>query len=456
MLKKFMPVWSMLICLMVLVGCTNTGTSSSGNTSESQESSASGVENESSTAGPLETVQIAISASAPTVEGMNEVLDVINARLAEKNIQAELLEIPSDGWVPFYQKLMALQAAGNAPGLAQIAEFYMPVMISKNQITDLTDKLSELNMEDYFDKAFQGASVVDGKTYGIPSGQYSVVMYFNKDLFDAAGLAYPSQDWDNPTTLQEVAEMARQLTSGSGADKIYGFGTHTSILHIEHYLKGNGGPGVYDENYKCLLMEPLNLEVYQIFGQMAVQDKSMLNSNDTKVMGAADLFKEGRLAIYVDGTWNQSAFRDIDKFTPGIAAVPGKAGKGCSASFLDQWIIPAGSEQKDAAWQIIKEILAEDSQTILFDRSLFGITVRQDVLEQSLDGFVGPKFDEADREVFVESLNRLIPAPYTPAYSELNPRYTAELSQLTLGTLSVEEAVSNMVEICDTMNAREN
>lgn len=453
MFKKLMPIWSVLICLAMLMGCSSTPSAPSAQGGETS-SQTSGTESKPADPGKLEVIQIALTAEAPAVEGMNEVLDLINPRLAEKNIKAELLEVPADGWVPFYQKLMALQAAGNAPALARIAEFYMPVMISKNQIADLTDRLGELDMDAYFEKAFQGASVVDGKTYGVPSGQYSVVMYFNKDLFDAAGLSYPSQNWDKPTALQEVAELARKLTSGSGADKIYGFGTHTSILHVEHYLKGNGGPGVYDENYKCLLMEPLNLEVYQLFSQMAVQDKSMLNSNDTKVMGAADLFREGRLAIYVDGTWNQSTFRNIDKFTPGIAAVPGKEGKGCSASFLDQWVIPAGSKQQDAAWETLKEILAEDSQTILFNRSLFGITVTKNVLEKSLDEYVGPQFNETDREVFVESLNRLIPAPYTPAYSELNPRYEAELSQLTLGTLTAEQAVANMVEVCDTMNAR--
>ena len=457
MSKKFLSIITGLILgLSLLAGCKGTDSASSGENKESEISQAAVEQENAGAQEEMEVVQIALMASAPTVEGMNEVLDLINPRLAEKNIKAELLEIPVDAWIPFYQKLMALQAAGDAPALAQIAEFYLPMMIAKNQVADITDRVAELDMSAYFEKAFQGASVVDGRTYGVPSGQYSVVTYFNKDLFDQAGIAYPSQDWDNPTTLEEMAEMAAKLTSGSGADKIYGFGCNTSILHAEHFLKGNGGPGVYDENTKCVLDEPLNLEVYELFAKMSVEDKSMLNSNDTKVMGAADLFKEGRLAIYVDGTWNQTNLRDIDKFTPGLAAVPGKAGMACSTSYLDQWIIPSGSKQQDAAWEVLKELLAEDSQKILFDRSVFGVTVSKNVMEESLDEFVGSVYDETDKAVLLESMNRMIPSPYTPAYSELNPRYVAELSQLTLGTLTPEEAVSNMVEICDTMNAKEN
>lgn len=450
MQKKLMALVSWLLSLALLAGC---GSSSA----PSSQTSAGEDQKESVEAqGEMEVVQIALMASAPTVEGMNEVLDLINPRLAKKNIRAEILEIPVDAWIPFYQKLMALQAAGNAPALAQIAEFYLPMMIEKNQVADITDRVAQLDMSNYFEKAFQGASVVEGKTYGVPSGQYSVVTYFNKDLFDQAGLEYPSQDWDHPTSLQEMAEMASKLTSGSGADKIYGFGCNTSILHAEHFLKGNGGSGVYDENTKCLLAEDLNLEVYELFAKMAAEDKSMLNSNDTKVMGAADLFKEGRLAMYVDGTWNQGNLRQIDKFTPGIAAVPGKEGMACSTSYLDQWIMPSGSKQHDAAWEVLKEILSQDSQSILFKRSLFGVTVSKDVLNASLNEYVGEGYDDKDREVFLESMNRLIPSPYTPAYSELNPRYVAELSQLTLGALSSEEAVDHMVEICDTMNAKEN
>lgn len=405
-------------------------------------------------AAPVE-ITVAVNAAAAEMEGLQKMLDAAKPQLDGQNITASIMQIPTDGWVPFYQKLMALQAAGTAPDVARIAEFYLPVMIAKNQVADLTDKVARLNMDDYFESAFRGASHVDGRTYGVPSGMYSTVMYFNKDLFDQAGLAYPSQDWENPNTLQEVAEMAAKLTAGSGADKVTGFGTNITTLHLQEYLLGNGGSGLYDAQGKCALMEPLNLEVYQIFGKMAVENQSMLNTNDTKVIGAADLFREGKLAMYVDGTWNQNAFKSIAKFTPGMGPVPAKPGKSVSISFLDQWIVPAGSKQQDAAWETIRALIGEEAVTVQCEYSLYGGPILRSVMESLQADYMGEAFDDTDLAMFMGSLDHLVQAPYTPAYNEYTKKHQAEVSELTLGTHSVEESVRKMVEIIDTANAME-
>lgn len=404
------------------------------------------------------TVTIALYGDANEMNVWNEkILPTINKNLADKNIVAEVLQVPADGWVQYYQKVMAMQAAGTAPDIGRISEFYLTLLSKKNQVMELTDRMGELDMSKYFERSFQGASYQDGKTYGLPSGMYTVVMYFNKDLFDAAGLPYPSQDWENPTPMAEIVDMAAKLTKGSGAEKVYGFACHTSILHLNHFLKGNGGVGLYDpETGKSMMAaDPLNLEIYKAFEQMCVVDKSMVTTSDSEIITAIDLFHEGRLAMYVDGTWNQARVKTVTDFTPGIAAVPGKAGLGNSTSFLDQYVIYNGSKNKDAAWEVLKQIESEEVLSIIAENSLYGVTIARNVLDATLKSTVGEIFDQTDIDVYLQSIEKMLVPPYTMAYSEVNPKAVAVLTQLMLGNMNAEDAAKTLDQTLDTANAEE-
>ena len=56
-------------------------------------------------------------------------------------------------------------------------------------------------------------------------------MYYNKDIFDAAGVEYPSNDW----TWSDFEKMATELTSGEGANKIYGAHLHTWQAMVQNW-----------------------------------------------------------------------------------------------------------------------------------------------------------------------------------------------------------------------------
>ena len=63
----------------------------------------------------------------------------------------------------------------------------------------------------------------NGKTYSLPYRNDWYVLYYNKDLFDAAGVEYPSNDM----TWEEYYDLAAKMTSGEGSSKVYGSHNHT-------------------------------------------------------------------------------------------------------------------------------------------------------------------------------------------------------------------------------------
>ena len=86
----------------------------------------------------------------------------------------------------------------------------------------------------------------DGNFYAVPFRSDFWVLYYNKDLFDAAGVEYPSND----LTMEDYDALARKMTSGSGDTKVYGCHYHTwrSAASLFSILDGKNTiiDGTYD------------------------------------------------------------------------------------------------------------------------------------------------------------------------------------------------------------------
>ena len=96
------------------------------------------------------------------------------------------------------------------PGLAEY--------VNKGAVRPLDDLIAAAGTDLSGVQSILGSIAIDGKTYGLPYKTSSWFVVYNKDIFDAAGVPYPTGAW----TWEEYAEIAAKLTSGEGADKIYG------------------------------------------------------------------------------------------------------------------------------------------------------------------------------------------------------------------------------------------
>jgi ABC-type glycerol-3-phosphate transport system substrate-binding protein len=306
----------------------------------------------------------------------------------------------------------------------------------------------------YFESAWKGAGRNNGKFYGVPTGIYADMLYYNKDLFDAAGVPYPSGDWNKPITIEELADIAKKVTSGSGAEKVYGFGMIAGLAHLSAFMVGNGGFGMYYPNGKCAIGQPESLQVFKVFAQMAAVDQSMVNASALKVMGPPDLFMNGRLAMYVDGIWRLTQFNKITKFRPGLAAIPAKPGKAATISFLDQWLIMNGSRKKDGAWETVKALFSDEALAIIAKHQYQGFPISQKVFSETLGSFVQGRYETSDLESLKGAFDHLLSVDSSPKAIEYSARTTAEWDQMLLGTKSPEDAVAAIVKIVDDANSK--
>lgn len=161
---------------------------------------------------------------------------------------------------------------------------------------------------------------IDGKTYGFPMAGNVVIMYYNKDMFDAAGLEYPNPSW----TFQDVMDAAQKLTldkNGDGETDQYGYYPNvyaidvlTTILHRfgARWLSPDGMTAVSDT--------PEAIAAIQFLQDLIYKDKVMPRPQD--IQGIEYPFAAGMVAMYEDFAPFMADARDITDFQWDVTAMP--------------------------------------------------------------------------------------------------------------------------------------
>ena len=303
---------------MSLVGCGST----SGDTAAQGETEATetGSETESDTGSETgEKKEVVIWDYFETVaqkQMMSELIEGFNASQDEYEA--------SHVYVPFadYEKQLTLGvASGELPDLVIMDGCGMASFISMGLFGDISD--ADINWDEYMAGPME-STMMDGKHYGIPFATNCTALFYNKDLFDAAGIDYP----DENTTWDEFHEMAKALTK----DGVYGFGnaatnTDEGTFQCLQWLYTAGGSYTDIESGK---------DAYQLMQDMISDGswtKECVNWTQSDVNNN---FMAGNLAMQQNGPWQLPGIADAaPDLNYGVTTLPKKdADSGQATSIL--------------------------------------------------------------------------------------------------------------------------
>lgn len=194
-------------------------------------------------------------------------------------------------YVPFadYEKQLTLGiASGELPDLVILDGCGMASFIQLGLFGDISD--ADINWDEYMEGPME-STMLDGKHYGIPFATNCTALFYNKDLFDAAGIDYP----DENTTWDEFHEMAKALTK----DGVSGFGnaatnTDEGTFQCLQWLYTAGGSYTDIED---------GVDAYKLMQEM-IEDgswtKECVNWTQSDVNNN---FMAGNLAMQQNGPW---------------------------------------------------------------------------------------------------------------------------------------------------------
>ncbi len=325
----------------------------------------------------------------------------------------------SGSWEDFSRKYTTELAAGSPHDVARIAIIHKPSYISKKYVADLTSfaDADKLNYDDYYATAFDEWKV-DGKLYAIPAGIYNMAIYYNKDMFDAAGIPHLTTDWEDASwTLASFRDIAKKLTKGEGPTKQYGFTTTWDLRWVIHFCWLNGGDFVNTEYTKCILNEAAAVEGLQFAQDMIRTDKSFLTPVQLGNDNIAEAFQTGRVGMYLDGMWQMPSMVKIDKFKWGVAPVP--LGKHrYTGIYVDAWVMPPGVKNPQESWRFLKYMAGAEAQNYLVDNSALGLPILKSVVKDRSNDLFKPLSTDEQR-VWINAANYGHSFPYTAKWDEL-------------------------------------
>ena len=392
----------------------------------------------STPAAPAEKVTITLeqfSGSGDNLQYLQQMIDAYTAQNPNVTIKLQ-----SYGFDDYFTQLTAKVSGGQAPDDFELNYENFVYYAKKGALLPLDGiiKAQGSNTGSYNQmarKAFQA----DGQQYGVPNSFSNVVLIYNKDLFDQAGVAYPTDDW-----TWEDAMAAAQSIRALGSDI---FGYYHPISFNEYYkvVRQNGG-SLFNDDYTQFTMDtPANVEALQYLVDMQRKTNVMPTAEQMAGMGDWDLFKSGRLGMIVTGIWAFPDFTRDCAFDWDIAVEPGHTQK-ASHFFSNGYVINKDSQVAEEAAKFIAFISSAPQATqIRLDAGweLPPVT-DQSIVDQYLA--ITPP---ANREAVFKSLDYLVTPPVITQFAELQDIIGQHQNAAAGGLVTPEQALKDMQADCE-------
>jgi multiple sugar transport system substrate-binding protein len=298
--------------------------------------------------------------------------------------------------------------------------------------------LAELSVEepDAYRQSVLEAYQTDGVQYALPSSFSTVVLFYNRDLFDAAGLDYPSSDW----TWAEEQAAAEQLTDAAAGT----WGDHQPVSFYEFYkvLAQNGGEFLDESGTKAAFNSPEGVEAAEwLVGKSGTVMPTIEQGQGTPDFDTK-LFTDGKLGMLHTGIWMFGAFAELP-FGWDIAVEPGNAQQ-ASALFSNAVGVSAGSEHVAEAAEFAEFLTSSD--VMVQTRLDAGWELPAVADEEALASYLELGSPENRQAVFDSLEHVALPPVVAEGQQEMQDIVTEELVEAQSGRKSVADALASAEE----------
>jgi multiple sugar transport system substrate-binding protein len=271
------------------------------------------------------------------------------------DINVKILVIPAEG---YDQKVLTLIAGGKPPDLFGSGDVQIPNIVAKNYAINL-DTFAQ---NDNFDLSQIYPQIVEGLTFdgnlaGLSDNWDTQVMYYNKTMFEKAGISPPNADW----TWDDFQTAAQQLTAGEGSHKQYGAVFDSWFAPLYSTIWSYGGDVTSADGKSCEINQPPAIEAINFILNLYKQGLSPSpQAMSQQGQGAEHIFLSGRAGMLVgSGRWAAYDLQSVKRFQWAMAPLPkGPAGR---ANFfhLSMFGIAHNSQHAGAAWEFLKYMLSK-------------------------------------------------------------------------------------------------
>ena len=350
----------------------------------------------------------------------------------KNGITVEYRQIQFDDVV---SEAMRAFSTGQAPDIIAVDNPEHALFSSRGAFLDLTDRIkasSVIKPENYFPGPL--ASVMwDGKYYGVPKATNTIALYYNKDMYKAAGLDPNSP----PETWDQLVDYARKLTDPS--KNVYGlaFSAKASEEGTFQFLPwAQMAGGGYEK-----INAPGAVKALEVWKTIMDEKLASPDSLSRGQWDSTGTFNSGNAAMAISGPWELDRMVTEAKFDWAVALlpVPEKGAQRSSAMGDFNWAIFANSQHPDEAFKVLEFFVSQDDQMF----AKYGqLPARSDITIPA----TGVKLKDEALKVFLEQLKYAQPRGPHPAWPKISKAIQDAIQGALTGQMSAKDALDQAAE----------
>ena len=356
----------------------------------------------------------------------------------------------------YYEKLTIMMASGTPPDLFILQTAWLPEFLKNNVLLDIQPFIDRDNYAlDDFPQIAVDAYTYEGGFYGLPDNITAWCLYYVKDLFDEAGVTYPTAQWDDPAwTTDDFLAACEKLQKRDDSGKVTQYGydfAGGSWLITSIWLSMFGGTFVDDplSPTQCTLDQPEAVEALQFLADLRWKYEYTPRPEATADMNAMEMVTNGRLAMTNGGGWGFRRWADVP-FEWDIAHYPRGPVARNDYVFYYPISIAADTDTPDASWELLKYYQDTAIEEIIASGGLQGTR-----LSDMRDIFATSEDAPESREVLVDAVQEFgILDPRLTNWNEVNKAIQAELDLLWINERSAEESAQAAKAAADPLIAK--
>lgn len=375
----------------------------------------------------------------------NSAIEKFQAKYPDVEVQLE--SVPQG----YGDKLLTQFAAGDAPDVFQVGDGDVAKFASQGVLEPLDPYINGDNPLD-FDVFYPAVAAIgqnEGQTYLLTKDYSPLVLFYNKTLFDAAGVEYPQADWTWEDMLTKAQELTKADGSQWGIQLPNSWGDWLWTRGIMPMVYSNGGDFISEDGTTTqgILNSEANVATVQWYVDLFKTEKVAPTKDDVASLSGVDLFQTGKVAMLITGRWPLSTYKADPKLNFGTMMLPmgeQHANAICWAGFA----MYSGSENKDTAWAFLKFIGAEEGAQ---EFAKYAFTAVQPIAE--LQGLTTDPYNM----YIMQDLANIHSLPNTlyPKFGEcVEVNFQGQLEKVFLEDLAVQEALDTAAELADACLAQ--
>lgn len=332
-------------------------------------------------------------------------------------------------------------AGGNAPDIFWINNESIISFAARDALLDLSGYDGDLFESSDFLPNMLDAYSYDGSIYGLPADSAPNVLFYNRELFDEAGVDYPTpgMSWD------ELRALAEQMTiSDNGRISTYGYAMDINWFYWQPFLWQAEGNILNEDASASIINSAENKEAFEFLRGM-MDDHIAPSPSDLSSTAGYQLFANGNAAMYFGGAWVASTvFREVD-FQWDITRQPHHREE-ANVMGLGGFAISKPTKHPEEAVKFLAWFAGEQGQRQKFESGFAGMPTVHSLIDTELatKGFEHPDDPTIALEEIAEAVKVSRTAPHSPHWAEISAEIGTELQLYWIGDQDIDTTLERL------------